>query len=253
MKKSTFNKAIIYDDNCPLCKAYTTAFVKGGFLQKQNRISFTEVNMQQFKIDWQKAKHEIPLVDLETGEVKYGVDALAEILQQKIFFIKPILNIQLINWLIKKLYKLISYNRKIIVASTPTASANFDCSPDYNFFWRWMFITVCILLNLFFITTILKNLSIHFSLKFALFLCSILFTVIFLLYKLTHKKIVTEICLHILISTLIASFFMLCLSFFRNYFHLSAGFFYVFYLPVCYVFIQQLIRRYRFLIIGYTS
>lgn len=253
MQQKTFSKAIIYDDNCPLCKAYTTAFVQGGFLQNENRISFTEVNMQQFKIDWQKAKHEIPLVDLKTGEVKYGVDALAEILQQKIFFIKPILNIQLVNWFVKKLYKLISYNRKIIVASTPTASVNFDCTPDFNFFWRWMFITVCFLLNTFFIGVIFKNLGIHFSLQNWLLLCLLLCVAIVFFYKRTHKKLVTEICSHILISTLIASFLMFCLSFFRNYFHLSAGFFYAVCLVVGYVFIQQLIKRYRFIITSSVS
>ncbi len=253
MQKSTFNKVIIYDDNCPICKAYTTAFVKGGFLQQENRISFTEVNMQQFKIDWQKAKHEIPLIDLKTGEVKYGVDALAEILQQKVFFIKPILNIQLVNWLVKKLYKLISYNRKIIVASTPTASANFDCTPDYNFFWRWMFITICFLMNAFFISATFENLGIQLSLQNALLIYLLLCTAVIILYKFMHKKLLTEISVHILISTLITSFFMLCLSFFKNYFYLSAGIFYAFCVPVVYVFIQQLIKRYKFIVANSAS
>jgi predicted DCC family thiol-disulfide oxidoreductase YuxK len=78
-----FNKALLYDDNCPLCKAYTNAFVQTGFLQQKNRIAFSEINTSQFDIDWKKARHEIPLIDRDTGQVLYGIDALVNILQQK--------------------------------------------------------------------------------------------------------------------------------------------------------------------------
>ena len=247
MKTTNLNKAIIYDDNCPLCAAYTKAFIKGGFLQKENRISFSEVNMQQFKIDWQKAKHEIPVIDLKTGEVKYGIDALAEILQQKIFFIQPLLNVKIIYWFMKQLYKLISYNRKIIVASTPTASVNFDCTPNYSFFWRSMFIVVCFLMNLFFINGIFKNLSLLFPLQNVLLIGSILFATILLLYKITQHKLITEVCSHFLITTLIASFFILCLSFCVNYFHLSNSIFFLFCIPVLLIFLQQFKKRYIFI------
>ncbi|MES2774331.1 MAG: DCC1-like thiol-disulfide oxidoreductase family protein [Bacteroidota bacterium] len=131
--KTKNRQALLYDDNCPLCAAYTTAFVKAGLLQKENRIAFSSINIRQFPLDTNRARHEIPLVDLETGEVKYGVDALAEILNQKLPFIKPVLSIRWVHWLFKKLYSFISYNRKIIVAKPSFAKGCFDCSPDYSF------------------------------------------------------------------------------------------------------------------------
>ncbi len=78
MKTTENNKALVYDDNCPLCKAYTAAFVKGGLLKAKNRIAFSHVNIQQFHLEWKKARNEIPLIDLKTGEVKYGVDLTTE-------------------------------------------------------------------------------------------------------------------------------------------------------------------------------
>lgn len=247
MKTTNLNKAIIYDDNCPQCAAYTKAFIKGGFLQKENRISFSEVNMQQFKIDWQRAKHEIPVIDLKTGEVKYGVDALAEILQQKIFFVQPLLNVKIIYWFMKQLYKLISYNRKIIVASTPTASVNFDCTPNYSFFWRSIFIAVCFLLNVFFLTGIFKNFSLHFPLQNILLIGSILFITMLTFYKITRPKIITEVCSHFLISTLITCFLILFLSFCTNYFHLSNTTFFLLCIPISLILLQQFKKRYTFM------
>jgi len=131
--KTNDQQALLYDDNCPLCVAYTKAFVKTGLLQEENRIAFSAVDIGQFRLDSNRARHEIPFINLKTGEVKYGVDALAEILNRKLPFVKPIVNIRWVHWLLKKLYSFISYNRKIIVASPSVAKACFDCSPNYSF------------------------------------------------------------------------------------------------------------------------
>ena len=143
METIKHDKVIIYDDNCPLCKAYTSAFVKEGLIKKDNRIAFSKVNVQQFHLDWKRARNEIPVIDITTGEVKYGVDALADVLMQKFSFIKSLLKVKWLKWLFKKLYKLVSYNRKIIVAKKIANQPSVDCTPEYNFFWRWMLIIMC--------------------------------------------------------------------------------------------------------------
>lgn len=143
-----FDKALLYDDNCPLCAAYTSAFVKTGLLDADKRISFSQINMADYAIDYNKARHEIPLVDFKNGDVKYGVDALAEILDQRLFFVKPMLRIRAVNWFFKHLYRFISYNRKIIVAKPNMAKKGFDCSPDYSFRQRfYMLLLTGILAN----------------------------------------------------------------------------------------------------------
>jgi predicted DCC family thiol-disulfide oxidoreductase YuxK len=83
MKSSS--KILIYDDGCPLCSAYTTAFVKAGMLDKEGRKNFNTIDANTFAlIDKQKCNNEIPLIDTRTNEVWYGIDALLEILSSKI-------------------------------------------------------------------------------------------------------------------------------------------------------------------------
>ncbi|MCU0321974.1 MAG: DUF393 domain-containing protein [Chitinophagaceae bacterium] len=247
MKKESFNQALIYDDHCPLCKTYTAAFVKGGLLEKQHRISFSEVNIKAHKIDWEKAKHEIPLINLTTGEVKYGVDALAEILQQKIFFIQPILKIKVVNWCMKKLYALISYNRKIIVAKTVVANEHFDCSPNYNFFWRLMFAFVLLSMNQFFMKQTIDHLQLEIAnnnfILFNLFIVLVCFVVMILL----QKKVMTDIIVHTLLSLLVASSLVCFLSFILNYFLVAPIIFFVVGIVALFIFTQQIIQRYHFL------
>ncbi|MBP6431923.1 MAG: hypothetical protein KA319_09160 [Ferruginibacter sp.] len=141
------NKIIIYDDACPMCAAYTNAFVKCGFIKKENRKNFTTITPQLLAIiDTEKSKNEIPVIDTITNEVYYGIDGLLEILNTKIPFIKSIGNIKLIKWFLLKLYKFISFNRRVIVATEP-ATCNFNCGPPINIKYRLFFAFVFLLFN----------------------------------------------------------------------------------------------------------
>ena len=241
------DKALIYDDNCPLCSAYTKAFVKGGFLKPANRIAFSDVNMQQFKIDWNRARHEIPLIDMQNGEVKYGVDALVDILQQKFSFINPLMNIKWLYWFFKKLYKLISYNRKIIVAAKAPCKTSIDCTPDYSFFWRWVLIFICYgSSNL----LVAKSSAIIFDLfKITLspWLCICWIIIAMLSGIAASKNIVTDINAHASLIAFIISSLLLITCVFAKYFHISYLLFSIGLLIILFLFIKQIIRRYLFM------
>ena len=141
------NKILVYDDNCPLCTWYSGLFVKYGFLNAEGRKPFSTLNVNLLsKIDFDKSRNEIPLLDTSTNKVVYGIDALLEILDQKIPFIKAAGNLLPLKWFLKKIYKLISYNRKIIVAKK-CGTSSIDCSPDINYFYRFIFMTVCLVFN----------------------------------------------------------------------------------------------------------
>lgn len=144
MKTNT--KILIYDDDCPLCAAYSAAFVKTGLLNEEGRKSFSNIDAASFAcIDKSKCYNEIPLIDINTKQVWYGIDALLEILDQKIPCIKFIGNIKPVKWFLQKFYRFISYNRKVIVAETP--KTNYDCSPDFNTRYRICFLAVFFLFN----------------------------------------------------------------------------------------------------------
>jgi len=141
------DKILVYDDACPLCVAYTGAFVKTGLLTTEGRKPFSEASPELLHaINWQRSKNEIPLLDLNTNKVLYGIDALLEILGSKCRLIKNIGTCKPVNWLLKRLYNFISYNRKVIVAAKTPAS-KIDCSPSFNLFYRITFMIVFLLFN----------------------------------------------------------------------------------------------------------
>jgi predicted DCC family thiol-disulfide oxidoreductase YuxK len=141
------HRILVYDDNCPLCTWYSDLFVKYGFLAKEERIPFSSVEPALLqRIDITKSRNEIPLLDTATGNVVYGIDALLEILGKRFSWIKKTGNTRVINWLLRKLYKFISYNRKIIVAKK-CGPGSIDCTPDLNYFYRILFLVTCLAFN----------------------------------------------------------------------------------------------------------
>jgi hypothetical protein len=138
--KNLDSKVIVYDDVCPLCKAYTSGFVRAGWLRPENRIGFAEAPAELIgRIDIDRARHEIPLYDRVTGETLYGKEALFFILGEAIPIFKPLFRLRLFRAFIFCLYQIITYNRRIIANSRPPANG-FDCAPDFNAFYRWLYI-----------------------------------------------------------------------------------------------------------------
>lgn len=138
-------KTLIYDNECPLCAAYTGVFVKTGLLEKEGRKNFNEVNASLlYKVDKERMHNEIPLIENETGKVWYGIDALLEVLGSKMPLIKKIGHLQPVKWFLQKLYKLVSYNRKVIVA---VPAKGYDCSPAFNSKYRVIFLLLGLILN----------------------------------------------------------------------------------------------------------
>ena len=138
---ATAHKAIIYDDNCPLCCWYTDKFVSLGLLKEENRLSFTQLTQNGIiqQVEMPKGKHEIPLVDLSGGDTIYGLDSLVFILRQKIPFIGWLLGFKPVYEFFKSLYSMVSYNRRIIVPSA-TCTKGIDCTPDFHARYRFVFL-----------------------------------------------------------------------------------------------------------------
>ncbi len=141
------SKIIIYDDSCPLCAAYTGAFVQTGLIDREGRKNFSTIQPDLLAmVDIKRSVNEIPVIDTSTKQVWYGIDALLELLSQKIPIIKTVGNFKPIKWILKKLYKFISYNRRVIVAKNQAAHS-FDCTPDFNFSYRIIFMLVFLVFN----------------------------------------------------------------------------------------------------------
>ena len=123
--------------------------MKYGFLNAEDRKPFSTLDDKLLaKIDFNKSRNEILLLDTSTHKVVYGIDALLEILDQKIPFIKATGNFAPLKWILKKVYKLVSFNRKVIVAKK-CGPSTIDCSPDHNYLYRFIFMAVCLAFNTF--------------------------------------------------------------------------------------------------------
>jgi predicted DCC family thiol-disulfide oxidoreductase YuxK len=141
------NKILIYDDNCPLCSWYSGLFVKCGLLDKEGRRSFSDLEPSLLnRIDFNKSRNEIPLLDTDSGKLLYGIDALLEILGSRMPWIKRAGSLRPVNWVLRKIYKLVSANRKLITGIRCSPGA-IDCSPDMNYRYRFLFLLLCLVFN----------------------------------------------------------------------------------------------------------
>ncbi|GAB3020971.1 hypothetical protein GCM10027185_17880 [Spirosoma pulveris] len=94
------------------------------------------------RLDPQRARHEIPLVDLDGGETVYGVDTWLYAIGQRHKQLAGFLSTSWLKLIIKRLYAFISYNRRIIITSAPGRWNLMDLQPDFHAGHRLAFIMV---------------------------------------------------------------------------------------------------------------
>lgn len=123
----------IYDDACPMCKGYTGVFTG---LRWSERRAFSELKPGAVPgLDLDRGRHEIPLFDAATGEIRYGLDAMTTVIGNALPHLKPLIRQPWFISALKPVYWLITYNRRVIAGTKPPATG-FDCAPDYHIGWR---------------------------------------------------------------------------------------------------------------------
>ncbi|WP_375444912.1 hypothetical protein [uncultured Fibrella sp.] len=136
------NKVLIYDADCPLCRAYTKGLVVAGALPANARKPSTSVTSEaQIKqLDSVRRRHEIPLLDLETGETRYGVDAVLTILGESWPRFARFVRETVLFDLARRFYAFISYNRRIIFPVPAERWHIMDLTPDFSAAYRLVFL-----------------------------------------------------------------------------------------------------------------
>lgn len=137
-------KLIIYDESCPMCRLYTKGLVAADGSGCLNRLSNNQLTDKLLlsRIDQQRARHEIPMIDLDGGETRYGVDTWTYALGQHNSLIDRVLSLKWLRRFLQKLYAFISYNRRIIITSAPSRWNLLDLEPDFRASYRLTFILV---------------------------------------------------------------------------------------------------------------
>ncbi len=145
--KTLANHTLIYDEDCPLCQAYTSTFVKTGMLDSDGRKSYSvTVTKAPEYLDIERAKNEIALVDTDRRIVTYGIDSLLTVIGHSFPLIKKIGFLSPVHYLLKKLYSFISYNRKVIIPAR-VSETTAGCEPAFNYRYRIAYILTATLLT----------------------------------------------------------------------------------------------------------
>ncbi len=143
--KTLTNHTLIYDSDCPLCVGYTDLFLKNDMLDAQGRKAFAQINKKESSIlDIGRAQDEIALINRESGVVTYGLESMLIVIGNRYKWMEKVARNPILFFLLKKLYKFISYNRKVIVP-TPKSTASIQCTPSFNSRYRWYFILLSVL------------------------------------------------------------------------------------------------------------
>ena len=128
-KASATKATFLYDDCCPLCRGYTATFSALGWADRQ---AFSTIDDATFaSLDFDRARHHIPLHDGATGETKYGLDGILGVVAAQAPVLKPVVEHEHVRQLLAHVYWFITYNRRHIVTAAPPASG-IDCAPDFE-------------------------------------------------------------------------------------------------------------------------
>ena len=139
--KTLKNQTLLYDEDCPLCRVYTSGFIKAGMLDINGKKAYCQLSVkEQDFVDVKRASNEIALVDNINKTVVYGIDSLLKVIGFSFPWMEKIGNLRPINFFLKKLYSFVSYNRKVIIPGKINKNIQLQCVPDFSFKYRLLFI-----------------------------------------------------------------------------------------------------------------
>lgn len=128
-----------------MCNLYGNCFTKLGLVDKHTIVYYQNVNRKVFdQIDENRAKSEVALVHPRSGKTVYGIDAFLRILSNNRPFLEWIFQISWIHFLLQKLYRFISFNRKVIAGSKNIPNGR-DCTPPVHIPYRIVYLLLAAL------------------------------------------------------------------------------------------------------------
>lgn len=137
-------KVLIYDADCPLCRAYTKGLVMAGALPAENRVASHAITDPALvnRLDPVRQRHEIPCVNLETGEAQYGVEAILTVTQHRWPRFTRFIRDTVLFELGRRFYAFVSYNRRLLFPAPPERPHLMDLTPDFNLGYRLVFLVL---------------------------------------------------------------------------------------------------------------
>lgn len=187
-------------------------FIRAGMLDENGKKPYCQLSTEDYKfIDIKRASNEIALVNNENKTVLYGIDSLLKVIGFSFPWIEKVGNWKPLNYFLRKLYKLISYNRKVIVPSKERKKIYLQCIPDFDFKYRFIYIFIGITISSYIIT---HYLNFQLNLKFYNFYKIVLINILllflnFILLKTFNVKTILNWIGNLQTSILIGSLLIL--------------------------------------------
>lgn len=246
--KTLDQHTLIYDNDCPMCNLYSAGFIKAGMLDENGREAYSELSKNnRLKIDFKRAKNEIALINHKENKVIYGLDSLLIIIGNSFPNLVKIAKFSPLYWLLQRLYKFVSYNRKQLIPSTEDETKE-ACIPDFNLKYRILYIAFVLFFSVYILAAYNQKIfpDFHHHTELKLFICTmqIIWQTAFLGHFLKNKywDYIGNMMTVSLIGTLLLIPALL--------FQFSATFYFVYFAIVICIMVLEHIRRCKILKTG---
>lgn len=128
-----------------MCRVYGSCFTRLKLVDSDTVVFYQTAKENIFaQVDAKRAKSEVALVDMETGQTTYGINAFLKILFKERPLLRRFFNWSPAQFLVKKLYRFISFNRHVITGPA-TLKASRSCTPDMHKGYRWLYLLLAAL------------------------------------------------------------------------------------------------------------
>lgn len=238
--KTLENQTLLYDEDCPLCRVYTSGFIKAGMLDENGKKPYCQLSdEEQNFIDVKRASNEIALVDNENKTVIYGIDSLLKVIGFSFPWMEKIGNLKPIKFILKKLYSFISYNRKVMIPSKIKKEIKLQCVPDFNFKYRILYILFAVVSSSLLLNKFNDNLTI---LKTILFTTVLILIQSIILFKFS-KKIMLSYIGNFTTSILFGTLLLLPIIVLKSFINIPENTFHFYFCFIISITIIDIVRR----------
>ncbi|NTS43426.1 DUF393 domain-containing protein [Flavisolibacter sp. BT320] len=148
--KKLIEHVILYDAACPMCDLYTKGFQTAGMLDENGRLPYQDMPANlACSVNMERSVNEIALVNSTTGKVYYGVESLLQIIVHSLPVLKPLAKNKAFLFLVDKLYKAVSFNRRVILPAVKKEMQNPAFAPSFNARYRAVYIVFALVVSAF--------------------------------------------------------------------------------------------------------
>ncbi|MBL4654325.1 MAG: DUF393 domain-containing protein [Bacteroidia bacterium] len=143
------DKIVVYDGSCSLCTGLYDIVTKAGIVKASNcKAYFDMPEHLQSKIEEDRFKNEMALIDIGNKPTSYGLDGIIIILSDKWNFLQEIFKIRWLYHLLWFLYKTVARNRFILFPPKPNNGIRCSCEPPFSLKYRIAYIIITMMITI---------------------------------------------------------------------------------------------------------